>query len=110
MKTASHRSSLRHIMIHLSNNSSTCQLVYSSTHINMQSIHISTVRKMLQAPEPVDIKCWAKDGRILELNNVLPLRYNFYEGTQQVKILKSNQIRTIRLCLVFEVNGIPCFL
>ena len=36
----------------------------------MQSIHISTVRKMLQAPEPVDIKCWAKDGRILELNNV----------------------------------------
>ena len=81
----------------------------------MQSIHISTVRKMLQAPEPVDIKCvdikcWAKDGRILELNNVLPLRYNFYEGTQQVKLLKSNQIRTIRLCLVFEVNGIPCFL
>ena len=64
----------------------------------MQSIHISTVRKMLQAPEPVDIKCWAKDGRILELNNVLPLRYNFYEGTQQ------------RLCLIFEVNGIPCFL
>ena len=30
----------------------------------MQSIHISTIRKMLQAPEPVDIKCWAKDGRI----------------------------------------------
>ena len=95
MKTGSRRSSLRHITILSS---------------NMQSIHISTVRKMLQAPEPVDIKCWAKDGRILELNNVLPLRYNFYEGTQQVKLLKSNQIRTIRLCLVFEVNGIPCFL
>jgi len=38
------------------------------------------------------------------------LRYNFYEGTQQVKILKSNQIRTIRLCLIFEINGIPVFL
>lgn len=45
----------------------------------MNSIHISTARKMMQAPEPVDIKCWAKDGRILCLNNVLPLRYNFYK-------------------------------
>ena len=76
----------------------------------MNAIHISTARKMLQAPEPVDIKCWAKDGRILELRNVLPLRYNFYEGTQQVKMLQSNQIRTIRICLVFEINGIPVFL
>ena len=76
----------------------------------MNSIHISTARKMLQAPEPVDIKCWAKDGRILHLKNALPLRYNFYEGTQQFKLLQSNQIRTIRLCLIFEINGIPVFL
>ena len=76
----------------------------------MNAIHISTARKMLQAPEPVDIRCWAKDGRILDLRNVLPLRYNFYEGTQQVKMLQSNQIRTIRICLVFEINGIPVFL
>lgn len=76
----------------------------------MNAIHISTARKMLQAPEPVDIRCWAKDGRILELRNVLPLRYNFYEGTQQVKMLQSNQIRTIRICLIFEINGIPVFL
>ena len=76
----------------------------------MNAIHISTARKMLQAPEPVDIRCWAKDGRILELRNVLPLRYNFYEGTQQVKMLQSNQIRTIRICLIFEINGTPVFL
>ena len=65
---------------------------------------------MLQAPEPVDIKCWAKDGRILELNNVLPLRYNFYEGTQQFKLLASQQIRTIRLACLFELNGMTVFL
>ena len=76
----------------------------------MNAIHISTARKMLQAPEPVDIRCWTKDGRILELQNVLPLRYNFYEGTQQVKILKSGKIRTIRLCLIFEINGMEVFL
>ena len=76
----------------------------------MNSIHISTARKMLQAPEPVDIKCWAKDGRVLYLRNTLPLRYNFYEGTQQFKILTSGQIRTVRLCLIFEVNGMTVYL
>ena len=95
MKTAIRRFSPRHLTIRLN---------------NMNAIHISTAKKMLQAPEPVDIKCWAKDGRILVLNNVLPLRYNFYEGTQQVKLLKSNQIRTIRICLIFEINGMGVYL
>lgn len=76
----------------------------------MNSIHISTARKMLAAPEPVDIKCWTKSGSILVLNNVIPLRYAFYEGTQQFKILASGQIRTVRLNLIFEVNGMTCFL
>ena len=76
----------------------------------MNSIHISTARKMLQAPEPVDLRCWTKDGSILVLQNAIPLRYNFYEGTQQFKILKSGQIRTVRLCCIFEINGIPVFL
>ena len=46
----------------------------------MTSIHISTARRILQAPEPVDLKCWTKSGAIMELNNAIPLRYNFYEG------------------------------
>lgn len=78
--------------------------------IVMTSIHISTARRILQAPEPVDLKCWTKSGSILELHNAIPLRYNFYEGTQQFKILASNQIRTIRLNLIFEVNGCEVFL
>ena len=76
----------------------------------MTSIHISTARRILQAPEPVDLKCWTKSGAIMELNNAIPLRYNFYEGTQQFKILASNQIRTIRLNLIFELNGTEVFL
>lgn len=71
----------------------------------MNIIHISTVKKMLAAPEPVDIKCWTKDGGILELHNAVPLRYAFYEGTQQFKILASGQIRTVRLNLIFEINN-----
>lgn len=76
----------------------------------MNSIHLSTARKMLQAPEPVSLRCWAKDGRILHLQNAIPLRYNFYEGTQQFKILASQQIRTIRLVCIFELNGMEVFL
>ena len=78
--------------------------------IVMTSIHVSTARRILQAPEPVDLKCWTKSGSILVLNNAIPLRYNFYEGTQQFKILASNQIRTIRLNLIFELNGTEVFL
>lgn len=76
----------------------------------MASIHLSTARRILQAPEPVDLKCWTKSGAILELHNAIPLRYNFYEGTQQFKILTSRQIRTIRLSLIFEINGVEVFL
>ena len=76
----------------------------------MNAIHISTARKILQAPEPVDIKCWTKSGAILELTNAIPLRYNFYEGTQQFKILNSREIRTIRINLIFEINKIEVFL
>lgn len=78
--------------------------------ISMTSIHISTARRILQAPEPVNLKCWTKSGAIMELNNAIPLRYNFYEGTQQFKILASRQIRTIRLNLIFELNNNTVFL
>lgn len=76
----------------------------------MASFHISTVRRLLKSPEPIDVKCWTKSGSILELHNAVPLRYNFYEGTQQFKILASREIRTIRLSLIFEVNGTEVFL
>ena len=49
-------------------------------------------------------------GSILALHNAIPLRYNFYEGTQQFKILSSRKIRTIRINLIFELNGTTVFL
>lgn len=76
----------------------------------MSSLHLSTVRQMLRAPEPVNIKCWKKDGSIMELKQCIPLRYRFYEGTQQFKILASRQIRKVRIALIFEINGIEVFM
>ena len=58
-----------------------------------QSIHISTLRKMLKAGDPVDLKLWTKSGEIQCWRNCIPLRYNFYQGTQQFKLLDSHQIR-----------------
>lgn len=75
-----------------------------------QSIHITTLRKMLKAGDPVDIKLWTKSGEIQEWHNCIPLRYNFYKGTRQIKLLNSGQIRQLRDVCVFEINGIEVHL
>ena len=75
-----------------------------------QSIHISTLRKMLKAGDPVDIKLWTKSGEIQCWSNCIPLCYNFYQGTRQMKLLDSRQIRQIRDVCIFEINGLVVFL
>ena len=75
-----------------------------------KAVHITTARKMIDTGDPVDLKVWAKDGRVLELHNCIGLRYNFRSGTRQVKLLTSRQIRTIRDVLMFEINGLTIYL
>ena len=74
------------------------------------SIHISTLRRMLKAGDPVDIKLWTKSGEIQEWKNCIPLRYNFYKGTRQIKLLNSGQIRQLRDVCVFEINSMEVYL
>ena len=57
-----------------------------------KAVHITTARKMIDSGDPVDLKVWAKDGRVLHLQNCIGLRYNFRSGTRQVKLLTSRQI------------------
>jgi len=52
-------------------------------------IHISTLRRMLKAGDPVDIKLWTKSGEIQCWHNCILLRYNFYQDTQQFTLLGS---------------------
>lgn len=75
-----------------------------------KSIHITTMRKMLEASEPVDIKLWTKNGEIQEWKNCISLRYNFYAGVRNMKLLKSQQIRKVRDVCIFEINGLEVFL
>lgn len=74
------------------------------------AIHISTLRKMLAASDPVDISLWTKKGEIQHWRGCIPLRYDFYKGTRRMKLLASNQIRTVRDACIFRINDMEVFL
>ena len=65
---------------------------------------------MLEAGEPVDIRLWTRSGEIQEWKNCISLRYDFYAGTRNMKLLNSGQIRKLRDVCVFEINGMEVFL
>lgn len=74
------------------------------------AVHITTARAMLNSGDPVDISVWKSDGSILRLKNCVGLRYDFYGGWRNVKILSSGEIRKIRDCCIFEINNMEVFL
>ena len=69
------------------------------------AIHITTLKRMLQSPEPVDLKLWTRSGEIQCWHRCVSLRYDFYKGTRRMKLLDSNEIRQLRDVCVFEING-----
>jgi hypothetical protein len=65
---------------------------------------------MLNSGDPVDISVWKSDGSILELHNVISLRYSFYDGWRNVKILSYSECRKIRDNCISRVNDLEVFL
>lgn len=76
----------------------------------MNAIHISTAQAMMARPDAIDLDVWKSDGSIIQLKNCISLKYNFYSGTRTIKVLSSNQIRTIRDVCIFRINGLEVFL
>lgn len=76
----------------------------------MNAIHLSTAQHMLLRPDAVDLDIYTADGRLLHLANCISLKYNFYSGTRTVKILSSNQIRTVRDVCIARINSLDVFL
>ena len=74
------------------------------------AIHITTLKRMLQSPEPVDLKLWTHSGEIQCWHRCISLRYDFYKGTRRMKLLNSNEIRQLRDVCVFEINGMKVFM
>ena len=56
------------------------------------------------------ISFFNKSGEIQEWKNCIPLRYNFYKGTRQIKLLNSGQIRQLRDVCVFMINDMEVHL
>ena len=75
-----------------------------------KSIHITTARAILNSGDPVDISLWKANGEIIHLRNCISLRYDFYSGTRNMKILTNGQIRKVRDCCIVAVNGCEVFL
>lgn len=75
----------------------------------MQSIHFNTALAMLAAPDPLDLDVWKSDGSIMHLNNCVSLKPNHRTGTRTIKLLDSNQIRTIRDWCIFRVNQMEVY-
>ncbi len=78
--------------------------------VPMQSIHISTLRKLLSSPEPLDLTLWTRSGEIQHWHRCISLRYDFYKGTRRMKLLNSNEIRQLRDVCIFEVNGMEVYM
>ena len=43
------------------------------------AIHITTLKRMLQSPEPVDLKLWTRSGEIQCWHRCISLKYAFYK-------------------------------
>lgn len=76
----------------------------------MKFIHISKARTLLDMRRPVDLSVWKADGSIVELKNCVSLRYSFYGGWRNIKILSSGQIRRVRDVCIFRINGMEVFI
>ena len=74
------------------------------------AIHTTTIKRMLQSPDPVDIKLWTRSGEIQCWLRCISLRYDFYKGTRRMNLLDSNEIRQLRDVCVFEINGLEVFM
>lgn len=69
------------------------------------SMHISVARKILNEGRPVSISVWKASGEIMHLENAVSLRYDYYGGFRNMKVLSSGAVRRIRDCCVFLLNG-----
>lgn len=65
---------------------------------------------MLDAGQPVALDVVKKDGSLIRMENVVSLSYDVYTGMRTVKLLQSNQKRSIRDCLIIGIDDFDVFL
>lgn len=66
---------------------------------------------MLDAGQPVSLRyVKLKEGSIINAENVVSLRYDYYTGMRTIKFLRNGQIRSIHDCLIVGINDFDVFL
>ncbi|MBD8349343.1 hypothetical protein [Dysgonomonas sp. HGC4] len=69
-------------------------------------IHINDVRKLLNSHAEIgSLKCWKKDGSIMECKDLVCTSSNYEKNTFNLTFLVSGEKRTIKALLIFEVNN-----
>lgn len=74
------------------------------------AIHITTARTILDRGEPVKLRYVKRNGSVIEMEDTVSLRYDFYKGTRTVKLLRSREKRTIRDVCIIGINEMEVFL
>lgn len=75
----------------------------------MNKIHITTARKILESPEPVELTVLTTKAEMRTYKNAVGLRRQHYAGSRNIKLLDSGEIRKIRDCLILAINGSQVF-
>ena len=74
------------------------------------AVHITTARAMLDRGEPVKLRYVKRNGSVIDMEDAVSLRYDFYKGTRTVKFLRSGEKRTIRDVCIIGINDMEVFL
>ncbi len=76
----------------------------------MEAIHLTKALAMLNRGERVSLDVVKKDGSIMHCDDAVSLRYDHYTGLRTIKLLRSNQPRTIRDVCIIAINDFSVYL
>ena len=73
-------------------------------------LHLAQARKIIESHQPFNISFWKKNGEIVHAEDVVCTSSYFHGNTFNLKWLNSEEFRTVKAALIFDVNGEEVFL
>ncbi len=67
----------------------------------MNAVHISTLRKLLSSPEPLDLTLWTRSGEIQHWHRCISLRYDFYKNSANRRQNIKQLLNVLLRCRLF---------
>ncbi len=74
-------------------------------------IHINTARKIIETRQPFSCLAWKiSTGEVISYDNVVCTSTYHGNGTVNIKLINSGQIRRVRIITIFEINNEEIYL